>query len=155
MPAALATRGVAALVLAGLLLFGSHAGGVFADEPDEELPPGTITNLRWDSQPPYDFYVTWDPPSGPAPADYDVKYRHLGKCVDRVCEIQETSIPGDATSAIIDGFKLPLHKEYSFWMRARYGSGPRIWYGPWLGIVGYRGWNLLFIVETTTRGQLA
>ena len=129
-PVALGTRGLAALVIAGLLLFAHQAGGVFADEPDEELPPGTITNFRADSQPPRDVYLTWDLPD-PVPIDYEMKTRDLspGPDEDPVSKFHVSD--GRATSLILKGYG---RGKYSFWMRPRYGPKPRLWYGPWVGI---------------------
>ena len=88
------------LSLPGSLLFGSQAGGVFADEPDEELPPGTITNFRAESNQPYGYYVSWDPPT-PTPTFYYLEWTSLANdnwtCHARLPEQQEAAF-GDTVS---------------------------------------------------------
>ena len=144
-PVALGTRGLAALVIAGLLLFAHQAGGVFAQEPDEELPPGTITNFRAESNQPYGFYVSWDAPT-PTPTGYFLEWTSLANdnwtCFTPGCDRKrivsgDTYLVGTTTSALVPGFDTSSNTHdysHSFRLQALYRVKNRgYWKGPWTG----------------------
>ena len=148
-PLTLTTRALAVLVLAVLVLFGSQANGVFADDPDEDLPPGTITNFRAESNQPYGYYVSWDTPT-PLPSFIYLEWTSLANdnwsCRTPGCPNRHRPpsgweyLSGTTTSFMVPDANRRTNYGYanSIKLQALYRTHRGYWKGPWVGSIA---WN--------------